>query len=227
MRTSKLFHKVPAFLMAALAASCVWAVGENDAGRSTLDSINPYRFARPLAGWPSGWGPLDKSALPSEPRLKLGSVYVKPSLFSNADGGSGAGFWLGRGETWRLAVGTRRQSARSGLGFAPDMGESSLVTASYLWSDQQSLSLQWLRQGNAEQGQRTLNLVYGTELSGSEKIKVGISAITGWAPLGGSQQRIGLSLGYDWPSYFVQLAYDPKANFGTQDQFRVSAGTRF
>ena len=39
--------------------------------------------------------------------------------------------------------------------------------------------------------------------------------------------RAGLTLGYDWPRYFVRLAWDPKVNFTSQDMLRVQAGTRF
>jgi hypothetical protein len=34
-------------------------------------------------------------------------------------------------------------------------------------------------------------------------------------------------VGYDWPTYFVRLAWDPKVNFTPQDMVRLSAGVRF
>ncbi|MBI2768589.1 MAG: hypothetical protein HYX47_03105 [Burkholderiales bacterium] len=40
-------------------------------------------------------------------------------------------------------------------------------------------------------------------------------------------RRMGLAVSYDWPRYFVRLAYDPKANFMPQDTLRLSAGVRF
>ena len=230
MRTPTTAFKVPAAVVAAMLAPMAWAAGDTLYERTRLNNAELYQLGQPVAlgDWPAGWARPDLGLTTSGPRLQLGSVRVKPSLFSNNSGSvSGAGLWLGKGETWRLAVGARRQPYRNGLGFAPDSGEKSLVTASYLWSSQQSLSLQWVRQGSTELGQRTVHLVYGTAMSGNQTLKVGVSAISGWEPAGGSQQRIGLSVGYDWPQYFVKLAYDPQVNFTAKDQIRVSLGTRF
>jgi hypothetical protein len=44
----------------------------------------------------------------------------------------------------------------------------------------------------------------------------------------GPGQRLGLSLNYDWPRYFVRLSFDHQAlNPVPQDSFRFSAGVRF
>ena len=34
-------------------------------------------------------------------------------------------------------------------------------------------------------------------------------------------------VGYDWHEKFVRLSYDPNANFGVQNMWRFSLGTRF
>ena len=39
--------------------------------------------------------------------------------------------------------------------------------------------------------------------------------------------RFGLSVGYDWPSYFVRMAWDSQVNFTAQDMLRLSVGARF
>jgi len=41
------------------------------------------------------------------------------------------------------------------------------------------------------------------------------------------QERLGLSVRYDWPRYFVRLSSDPKLNEVPQDRLRFSAGVRF
>ena len=43
----------------------------------------------------------------------------------------------------------------------------------------------------------------------------------------GLGQRLGLSVNYDWPRYFVRLSYDPGLNLTPQDSLRFSAGVRF
>jgi hypothetical protein len=32
---------------------------------------------------------------------------------------------------------------------------------------------------------------------------------------------------YDWPQWFVRIAFDPKVNFTPADMWRVSVGMRF
>lgn len=44
---------------------------------------------------------------------------------------------------------------------------------------------------------------------------------------GRSADRLGLSVSYDWPRYFVRLSYDAGLNPLPQDKLRFSAGMRF
>jgi len=44
---------------------------------------------------------------------------------------------------------------------------------------------------------------------------------------GRSTERLGLSVSYDWPRYFVRLTYDSKLAPIPQDSLRFSAGVRF
>lgn len=44
---------------------------------------------------------------------------------------------------------------------------------------------------------------------------------------GRSPERLGLSVSYDWPRYFVRLSYDTGLNPVPQDKLRLSAGMRF
>ncbi len=44
---------------------------------------------------------------------------------------------------------------------------------------------------------------------------------------GNRQQRLGLAVSYDWPSYFLRLDYDAGASVMPQDSLRFSAGVRF
>ncbi len=44
---------------------------------------------------------------------------------------------------------------------------------------------------------------------------------------GRAQERLGLSVSYDWPRYFVRLTYDTGLNPVPRDKLRFSAGVRF
>jgi hypothetical protein len=41
------------------------------------------------------------------------------------------------------------------------------------------------------------------------------------------QQRLGLTVRYDWPRYFVRLAYEPPISPAPSEGLRLSAGVRF
>ncbi|HVZ43093.1 MAG TPA: hypothetical protein VHA82_04720 [Ramlibacter sp.] len=42
------------------------------------------------------------------------------------------------------------------------------------------------------------------------------------------QERLGLSVRYDWPRYYLRLGFDPRSHLeGTVDTLRFSAGMRF
>jgi hypothetical protein len=41
------------------------------------------------------------------------------------------------------------------------------------------------------------------------------------------QQRLGLTVRYDWPRYFVRLAYEPPFSPSPTEGLRLSAGVRF
>ena len=44
---------------------------------------------------------------------------------------------------------------------------------------------------------------------------------------GNTIDRTGLTVTYDWPRYFVRLAFDPNTNFTIDDAVRVGVGMRF
>ena len=39
--------------------------------------------------------------------------------------------------------------------------------------------------------------------------------------------RTGATVTYDWPRYFVRVAYDPYSNFSVDNVWRLSVGMRF
>jgi hypothetical protein len=56
----------------------------------------------------------------------------------------------------------------------------------------------------------TLDLLYKTGLSEA-------GPIAAW----------GFSVNYEWPRWFLRVAYDPYQNFSDQDAWRLAAGVRF
>jgi len=44
---------------------------------------------------------------------------------------------------------------------------------------------------------------------------------------GESISKVGATVTYDWPRFFIRLAYDPNTNFTPDNVWRVSIGSRF
>jgi hypothetical protein len=107
-----------------------------------------------------------------------------------------------------------------------DPNDAWMVSGGYRWNDSRSVAVQWVRDNRLNPDQQHLHLVYRTPMAGDQRLSVDLLAKSGLVS-GESVQRLGLSVAYDWPTYFVRVAFDPKVNFTPQDMFRLSVGTRF
>lgn len=64
-----------------------------------------------------------------------------------------------------------------------------------------------------------LSIVGGYRLDNGQSLSLQLSR--------GAQERLGLSINYEWPRYFVRLSYDTMLAPLPQDSLRFSAGVRF
>lgn len=179
------------------------------------------RDAAPDNGWQDVALGAQRSA------LRYGVLPGIPSLRVRQDDMGSANAWL-ESRNWFAGAGLGQALLRpDGTGAPRSTGDVYMLRGGYAWHGRESLSLQLVRDSRQPQGdQRTVQLLYGAALAGNEMFSVGVSSISGLA-WGTPVQRIGLSIGYDWPRYFVQLAYDPKVLMPSQELLRLSAGTRF
>jgi len=67
----------------------------------------------------------------------------------------------------------------------------------------------------------SVNLGGGYRFSGGQALSLQLSRARGPLP------RLGLSVGYDWPRYFLRFSYDQGLNLTPADSLRFSAGVRF
>ena len=88
------------------------------------------------------------------------------------------------------------------------------------------MALQVVRDNRLNPDQQHVHLVYRTPVATDQRLTLDLLAKQGLVA-GVPIRRMGLSVGYDWPRYFVRVAWDPLVNFTTQDMLRLSAGTRF
>ena len=75
-------------------------------------------------------------------------------------------------------------------------------------------------------GQRHLHLTARLPMADRQRLSIDLLHKTGLGD-SGPVRAWGTSLTWDWPGWFVRLAYDPKQNFSAFDVVRLSTGTRF
>ena len=157
---------------------------------------------------------------------KLGWVRFMPSLQIASGGFVGGSASLEVGDTWFAGVGAGRTNLRNYANLNFDPNDAWMLSGGYRWADNRSLALQVVRDNRLNPDQQNVHLVYRTPINSSDRLTLDLlqkKGLVGGAPI----SRFGLSAGYDWPRYFVRVAWDPQVNFTAQDMLRLSVGTRF
>lgn len=74
----------------------------------------------------------------------------------------------------------------------------------------------------------TKTLSAGYRFSTANSLSLSLTSASGQDVAGSRVQRLGLSVRYDWPAYYVRLGLDPRLTTAPQDStLRFSAGFRF
>jgi hypothetical protein len=175
--------------------------------RSPVQAVKQYR-----AGWDN--------------TFKLGPVRLMPSLQIASGGFVGGSAYLEAGSSWFAGVGLGRTNLRPYANLNFDPNDSYTLAGGYRWNERQSLTLQLVRDNRLNPDQQNLHLIYRTPIDGDNRLTLDLlnkKGLVASLPI----RKFGLSVGYDWPRFFVRVAYDPLVNFSTQDMLRLSVGTRF
>ena len=157
---------------------------------------------------------------------KLGFVRVMPSLQIASGGFVGGSAMVETGETWFVGAGAGRTNLRNYANLNFDPNDAWMLSGGYRWAGNHSLALQWVRDNRVNPDQQNLHVVYRMPVNATDRVTLDLLQKKGLVA-GLPIQKFGLSVGYDWPLYFVRVAYDPLVNFSTQDMLRLSVGTRF
>jgi hypothetical protein len=158
--------------------------------------------------------------------FKLGPVRFVPSLQLASGGFLGGSAYLETGSSWFAGAGVGRTNLRPYVNLNFDPNDSWTLAGGYRWGENHSLALQVVRDNRLNPDQQHTHLVYRTPVDGEERLTLDLLSKKGLVA-GVPIQRLGLSVAYDWPRYFVRIARDPLVNFTTQDMLRLSVGTRF
>lgn len=163
------------------------------------------------AGWDRTWG---------EP------VRITPSLQLASQGFVGGSLQVETGERWFVGAGLGRTNLQPYWNLNFDPNDAYLLTAGHRADNGRTLALQLIQDNRDNPDQRHVHLYWRQALPDAQRVTVDLLYKEGLVD-GVTIHRWGASLSYDWPRYFLRLAYDPNANFGTEDLWRFSLGTRF
>jgi hypothetical protein len=159
--------------------------------------------------------------------FKVGpAVRFMPSLQVASGGFWGGSAYLEAGNSWFAGAGLGRTNLRNYANLNFDPNDAWTLAGGYRWGDNDSLTLQVVRDNRLNPDQQHIHLVYRTPVAGDHRLTLDLLSKRGLVD-GVPIRRIGLSVAYDWPRYFVRVAWDPKVNFTPQDMLRLSVVTRF
>jgi hypothetical protein len=157
--------------------------------------------------------------------FELGPVRVTPSAQVASRGYLNGSVGVETGASWFVGAGFGRTNLKPNWNLNFDPNDSWTVAAGWR-ADGESIALQWVRDNRENPDQRHLHAVYRKSLPNGQRVTLDILHKRGLVD-GESVRKTGASLTYDWPRFFIRLAFDPKVNFTNEDMWRLGVGTRF
>lgn len=155
----------------------------------------------------------------------FGAVRIQPSVQAASGGFLGGSLYAETGDSWFVGAGIGRTNLRPYVNLNFDPNDAWTLAGGYRWGDSRVLSATLVGDNRQNPDQRHFHVQYRTPLDGNRFL---IDVLVKRGIVDGQMiHRMGLTVGYDWPRFFVRASWDPKVNFTSQDMLRVQAGTRF
>ena len=133
---------------------------------------------------------------------------------------------LETGESWFAGTGIGRTNLRPYANLNFDPNDSWMISVGKRDASGEVFYLQQVRDNRLNPDQQHIHAYYRKPLGEGQRITVDLLHKTG---LVGDTliHKWGVAVIYDWPRFFVSVAYDPKVNFSADNMLRTSAGFRF
>ena len=154
------------------------------------------------------------------------TIRIQPSAQVASGGFVGGSINLETGERWFAGVGFGRTNLRPYFNLNFDPNDSWSLAAGYRGENGQSYSASYIRDNRENPDQQHFHLTSRTPLEGKERLTLDLLYKRGLVD-GQRIAKAGGTVTYDWPRYFVRVAYDPNTNFTSDNVWRFSVGTRF
>lgn len=154
------------------------------------------------------------------------AIRVQPSVQIASGGFIGGSINLETGGRWFAGVGFGRTNLRPYFNLNFDPNDSLSLAAGYRGENGQIYSASYIRDNRENPDQQHFHLTSRTALEAKQRLTVDLLYKRG---LVGGQRiaKAGGTVTYDWPKFFLRLAYDPYTNFTSDNVWRLSVGTRF
>ena len=153
-------------------------------------------------------------------------IRIQPSAQIASGGFVGGSVNLETGERWFVGAGFGRTNLRPYFNLNFDPNDSWSLAAGYRGENGQSYSATYIRDNRENPDQQHFHLTSRTLLAGKERLTLDLLYKRGLVD-GQRIAKAGGTVTYDWPKYFVRVAYDPYTNFTSDNVWRLSVGTRF
>ena len=154
------------------------------------------------------------------------AVRVQPSVQIASGGFVGGSINLEAGERWFAGVGLGRTNLRPYFNLNFDPNDSWSLVGGYRGENGQSYSASYIRDNRENPDQQHYHLTSRTPLAGKERLTLDLLYKRGFVD-GQRIAKAGGTITYDWPKFFIRVAYDPNTNFTADNAWRLSVGTRF
>lgn len=154
------------------------------------------------------------------------AIRFQPSVQIASGGFVGGSINLETGERWFAGVGFGRTNLRPYFNLNFDPNDSWSLTAGHRGENGQSYSASYIRDNRENPDQQHFHLTSRTPLEGKERLTLDLLYKRGLVD-GQRIGKVGGTVTYDWPRFFLRLAFDPNTNFTNDNVWRLSAGTRF
>ena len=154
------------------------------------------------------------------------TVRFLPSIQMASGGFVGGSINVETGKTWFVGAGLGRTNLRPYFNLNYDPNDAWSLSGGYRAADGVNYVLSYTRDNRENPDQQHLHMIYRTPINERERLTVDVLYKRGLVN-GDRIRKLGATVTYDWPSYFIRLAYDPKTNFTPENVWRLSVGTRF
>lgn len=153
------------------------------------------------------------------------AVRVTPSVQIGSFGYLNGSVNVETGDSWFVGAGFGRTNLKQNWNLNFDPNDAWTVSLGRRTGGE-TIALLWVRDNRENPDQRHLHGVYRKLWPNGQRVTVDILYKRGLVE-GEPVRKTGATLTYDWPKFFLRLAFDPKVNFTNEDMWRFSFGTRF